>query len=506
MIEQHQVDGVDVVVMEIVELPVDQKPCYLRSRGLMGGAYIRIGDSNRQLTQYEVQVTLASHGQPLDDIKPSDATRGDLDDTHVAHLLAELRGRGSSYAGMTDDEILRALRVLVPSADGERVVVSRAGLLTLGTHPQQFYPHARATFVSYPTDAIGDDSADGQRFLDNAAFDGSIGSIVEQALSRLKSNMRRGSVVRGAHREDQWEYPETAIREAVVNALVHRHLSEAALGTPVQIQMFPDRLVIQNPGGLHGPVSVDELGDAGVSSARNGFLLRILEDLPPRVCENRGSGIGAMVAAMRSADLRPPEFEDHIGFFRVTFPNHTLMSEATSTWLAQLPHIDLSEPQRVGLALMRDGGPVTNTTYRRATGTDSRVATRELADLVARGLAMQTGVRRWATYELAPGSAPEQMPLTVRVEVTPSRVEAPQPLPNDEVNTEARILDAIRRLGPLSRQHIENELRLPARSARFALDRLIASGRLVPTELNPRSPKQRYRVPGQSDGPTRTTV
>ena len=86
VIEQLQVDGVDVVVMELAEMPVDQKPCYLKSRGLMGGAYIRIGDSNRQLTQYEVQVLLASHGKPLDDTRPSDATQGDRDDTLCARL------------------------------------------------------------------------------------------------------------------------------------------------------------------------------------------------------------------------------------------------------------------------------------------------------------------------------------------------------------------------------------------------------------------------------------
>jgi ATP-dependent DNA helicase recG-like protein len=72
----------------------------------------------------------------------------------------------------------------------------------------------------------------------------------------------------------------TAQREAVVNALVHRDLSASARGTQVQVEMYPDRLVIRNPGGLFGLVMVDNLGEEGISSARNATLIKILEGVP----------------------------------------------------------------------------------------------------------------------------------------------------------------------------------------------------------------------------------
>lgn len=113
------------------------------------------------------------------------------------------------------------------------------------------------------------------------------------------------------------EYPETALREAVVNALVHRDLSASARGTQVQIEMYPNRLVIRNPGGLFGPVTVDNLGEEGISSARNATLIKILEDVPlpgetRTVCENRGSGIRAMLDSLLAAGMSPPEFNDKI--------------------------------------------------------------------------------------------------------------------------------------------------------------------------------------------------
>jgi ATP-dependent DNA helicase RecG len=72
--------------------------------------------------------------------------------------------------------------------------------------------------------------------------------------------------LKGVGREDAYEYPIEALREAVVNALMHRDYGPLARGTQVQVEMYPDRLLIRNPGGLFGAVSEDELGTEGVSS------------------------------------------------------------------------------------------------------------------------------------------------------------------------------------------------------------------------------------------------
>lgn len=79
--------------------------------------------------------------------------------------------------------------------------------------------------------------------------------------------------------------------------------------------MYPDRFVVRNPGGLFGPVTVDRLGEEGISSVRNGVLMKVLEDVPipggtRTVCENRGSGIRTMISALRQARMSPPDFRD----------------------------------------------------------------------------------------------------------------------------------------------------------------------------------------------------
>jgi ATP-dependent DNA helicase RecG len=199
--------------------------------------------------------------------------------------------------------------------------------------------------------------------------------------------MSRRAVIADAGRQDIWEYPETALREAVVNALVHRDLSGSARGTQIQVEMYPDRLVIKNPGGLFGPVTIDSLGEEGISSARNATLIKLLEDVPlpgetRTVCENRGSGIRSMVDSLLTAGMSPPRFEDRISSFIVTFPNHTLLSEDTVRWITALGEHGLSDSQCVALAILRQEEVLDNRAYRTATGVDSRLATAELQDLV----------------------------------------------------------------------------------------------------------------------------
>lgn len=230
--------------------------------------------------------------------------------------------------------------------------------------------------------------------------------MIRDALRALRRNMSRRSIVSGAGRTDTWEYPETALREAIVNACIHRDLSPMSHGTQVQIEMYPDRLVVRNPGGLYGPVSEQTLGEEGLSSARNALLLRILEDVPlpgesRTVCENRGSGISAMINALRAANMSLPQFRNKISRFEVTFPNHALLNDEMIEWIGSLNSPDLTSTQCVALAALKQGRELNNESYRTLTGVDSRVATSELQDLVGRELVLKTGGRRWARYEIA---------------------------------------------------------------------------------------------------------
>lgn len=258
-----------------------------------------------------------------------------LDEAGVDALIARLRtSRPYAFKDLDRLAVLRRAKILVPGNNGEDTV-SLGALLALGTYPQEHLPQLMVTFVHYPTES---GPRSGERFLDNVTLEGPIPVMVRDTLAAIRRSMSRWAIIGGAGRQDIWEYPETALREAVVNALVHRDLSSGARGTQVQVEMYPDRLVIRNPGGLFGPVTVDSLGEEGISSARNATLIKLLEDvtLPGEtrtVCENRGSGIRAMLDALLNSGMSPPQFTDKISSFVVTFPNHNLLSEETINWI-----------------------------------------------------------------------------------------------------------------------------------------------------------------------------
>ncbi len=481
VIDAHRLEGVDLVVAEVPELPAERKPCYYPGAGLTNGAFVRVADGDRKLSQYEVGLLLAARSQPREDEQPEPrAHERDLDAELVEAILARLRDRpGSVFRDLDDRTALETLRVLVPGEDGG-LVPSIGGLLALGRYPQQFFPALALTLVVYPTPRVGEPGPGGERFLDNAELEGPIPRLVPRALDVLRRNMRERSIVTGVGRQTLWEYPEVALREAIVNALAHRDLSAMARGTPVQVQMFPDRLTITNPGGLFGPVTLDRLGEQGLAAARNQTLMKLLEDVPApgeggAVSENRGSGIGAMLAALRHAGMSPPDFADRIATFEVTFPNHTLLDEDTLRWLRTIDR-ELTDSQRMALALLRRGEELDNASYRQLTGLlDSRVATRELADLVEAKLVRQEGTRRWASYRLAASGHQDERSGDGRQR-------------RDRRQDVLELLQA----GPLARREIAESLAIEDAVATYWLRVLREEGRVASTARALRDPRTRY--------------
>lgn len=119
-------------------------------------------------------------------------------------------------------------------------------------------------------------------------------------------------------RIDKSEYPMTAIREVILNALVHRDYSIHTEGMPIQLIMYSDRVEVKNPGGLYGRLRIDQLGKTQPDT-RNPVLAIAMETM--HITENRYSGIPTIRLEMKNAGLPAPKFEDIRGNFTVTLYN-----------------------------------------------------------------------------------------------------------------------------------------------------------------------------------------
>jgi len=453
-----EVEGQQVIVTEVPECPYNQKPCHFGPAGLNSGSYIRVGNTNRRMTDYEIFTFVTGRDQPtFDEGIVSQTTLDDLDSQQVAVYLERVRrDKPHLWQRMrldetTQEEQLNALGLADRVNGAFRPTL--AGLLMLGTWPQRYFPSLVITFVRYHGTDPSEKGPRGERFLDNQKFEGPIPEMIEEATRRVIVNMRQSTLVEGLFHRTMLEYPEEAVREAIINAVAHRDYSSYARGSQIRIQMFADRLEIQSPGGLFGPVNEENLEET--QSTRNQLLMRLLEEVG--LVENRGSGIRAMIAAMREARLEPPRFRDTRNFFRVTFKNTILMTSEAVGWLNQFVGHQLNDNQRMALVYLYYNEQMTNSDYRRLNNVyDTAQATRELRDLVDTGLVRMHGTRRWAYYTLA--------------------VEAGPPTPIELDPEEKRILAYIRENGSINRGECKTLLNVSATRASYLLQRLRDKG------------------------------
>ena len=323
------VDGALVVAARIDPLRPIDKPCYVKDRGVYQGSYIRTGDGDRRMANYEVDRLREEHRQPKWDEELVDEARvADLDPLLVEGVLVRQRLlRPQLSASGSGEEVLQRLRVVRKDATGE-LRPSLAGLLALGAFPQEFFPRLTVTFAVYPGASKATVIEGRERLLDSRTLSGPVPLLVRDAVAAVARNMRVGAIVERAFRRDVPDYPLPAVREAVTNALMHRDYSDLAKGTQVQLNMYVDRLEVLNPGGLYGTVTIDSLGKPGVSSARNQRLTSLLEEVPfpdgGMVAENRGTGYATIAAELDRALMPPPVPRDEIAGFSLTFHRRRL--------------------------------------------------------------------------------------------------------------------------------------------------------------------------------------
>jgi ATP-dependent DNA helicase RecG len=400
-----EIDDATVLAAYIAPLPREQRPCHLAARPPWDTSFVRMADGDRKLSAYEVQLLLENRrGAHHDSALVTEATQDDLDSDRLAEFISRARAQRTPFKDRTDANVLQLLNIIREGPDGPRATL--AGLLTFGIYPQQYFPQLDVTVAVFPNTSPARTGPHGERFLDSRSIDGPIPTAVRDVTAMLKRHMKRRAIISGLFRTDEWEYPEEVLRELLVNALAHRDYSPSAQGAQIQVELYPDRLEVRNPGGIFGPARVEDLGlGTAPSSARNPVLMKILEDAPLEpgrtVCENRGTGIIRMREILTEAGMEPPVLRDRIATFTATIPNHVLIDEATTTWLSTLNVVGLSSPQLTALALARRGETLTNTSYRQATGVaDSRTATGHLRELRDRGLLMQDGERGQTVYRL----------------------------------------------------------------------------------------------------------
>ncbi len=317
-----EIDGKTVVSAEIPSADFADRPVFYSGSGKYKGSYARVGEADKLITDDEIYSYEAFRKRIRDDKRVVDgASTSMLRSEDVARYLEFVKtDRNNLAANASDDEILELMGI---TAGG---IPTLTGVMVFSKYPQAYFPQLGITAVVIPGTEMGETGSDGERFIANKRFNGTIMEMLESAVIFVERNMRVKTIIDdNGKRSDKPEFPVKAVREVILNALIHRDYSVHTEGIPITIRMYSDRMEVVNKGGLYGRITVDLLGKVN-SDTRNPTLANILEVL--QVAENRFSGIPTIRKEMKAAGLPEPDFKSRSGEFIVTLKNNLGQSRA----------------------------------------------------------------------------------------------------------------------------------------------------------------------------------
>jgi len=350
-----KIGGKTVCSAEIPEMDVFLKPCYYQGKGKIKGSYTRIGDADLPMTDYEIHSYDSFKYKTEDELRSKERIdysylSQNLIDSYISKLLM----RKSNLVNVSKEKILELEGIISTNK-----LPTLCGVLNFASFPQAFSPSLNILAVRCATDNYAEENSDGIRFLDNKRIDGTIFTMLQQGISFILNNTKKSTFInpQTGLREDKTEYPIKAIREVLLNALIHRDYSRFTENDPIRIEIYDNRIEVTNPGGLYGRLKIQDLGTIR-SDIRNPFIASILETM--EVTENRYSGIPTIYNEMKKAGLKEPKFEDIRGVFKVTLYNEkpkiafqndlsskiieTCVEPQTKEYLAELFGFDSKHP------------------------------------------------------------------------------------------------------------------------------------------------------------------
>jgi ATP-dependent DNA helicase RecG len=392
--EVAEIQGKRVLSVFIPEASSASKPVFFTATGLPKGAYRRIGSSDVRCSAEDLAVFYSDRtAQSLDATVLPDGEMEEIDPASVAEYRRLRReiSPGAEELSWDDTDLLRALRCADADSHGVmRPTVS--GILLFGTALalRRHFPMVRVDYIRVPGRQWVEDP---HRRFETIELRAPLVRLIGRAINAILDDLPKAFSLpdNAIRREDLPLIPTRVLREAVVNAVMHRSYR---IHSPVQIIRYSNRLEIRNPG--YSLVAEERWGDPG-SVTRNPHLATVLHEV--NFAETKGSGIRVMRYLMSEGNLTPPTFESdrQKDLFVATFLFHHFLGPDDWQWLRSLSIEGLSDEDARALVYVRETLSIDNAAYRDLNQVDVLNASQHLRRFRDQGLLEQRG-KGSATY------------------------------------------------------------------------------------------------------------
>ena len=372
-IESVDMEGKSVLLIRIAE-------CRIKPVSVKGVCYRRVGNSNRVMSPQEIaQMHLNTVGQNWDQLLVTSAGIDDIADKKVEWYLTR-RETTRNVAKPQDMSLTALLRNIDGLSDEE--TPTHASILFFGKYPQRFFQNTQLRVVRFKGTSVT------HPVIDRLDCSGALWEMVDAAEEFIRKNIRLLSLrtSKSFQRDDKFEYPLEALREAIINALIHRNYQKHS---DVRVFIFDNRVEIINPGTFPEGVSPD----APVHEPVNPILSQFMYDVG--FIERYGSGIKMMHRLCREWGNKEPRYELHLLETKVIFDSP--IQESTFIEIDDISE-QLNERQRNALFHVQKSGQIATKEYVEINHVSRRVAYEELRDMTDKGLLSMIGKGRGTKY------------------------------------------------------------------------------------------------------------
>lgn len=359
------IEEVPIAQAKIIVIDVEE------SNGLVStnhSVYVRVGINNYQLSIDEVIEKSAESLKLFFDQIPTEITASELDkDLFNEYLKKREKIRGVEFNGDITDT---ALRLKVLRQKGKGLFLTNAGILCFTDEPQKYIGNSTVRLTKF-------DDQEMKNYSYQRDFAGPLQKIVEDIEKYFIGSLDRiGGFTIGFKRQEFLEYPLGALREAIINSIIHRNYFDAA---EIRIFIFPDRIEIRNPGSFPPGITVNN----PEHKPRNPQIAQFFYDLG--LTEKYGSGIQKIIREVSEHPL--------VG---VTFSPRPYNTAVTFT--KSLSKVDL-DPINLKVLEFLSGEPKASSSIAQAVGLSRQAAVERLRNLRKLGFIRQDGEGSKTVYE-----------------------------------------------------------------------------------------------------------
>lgn len=358
-------------IIEIVVKPYDNAISY------QGKYHYRSGSTKQELKGKALNdFLLKKSGRTWDEVVENRATLDDIEPKAIEAFIkaAVISKRMPFIESETIIEVILDNLLL-----RENGLLKRSAIVLFGKDPCKFYINA---FVKIGRFGKADDDLIFQEVVEGNAF-----QIADKTLEILDKKFLISTIsYDGLHRVEKWEYPYKAVREAIINAIVHRDY----FGAPVQISVYDDKIMIWNEGKLPEGISIEDLKKKHISRPYNPTIASVF--FKGGLIESWGRGTINIISECLKAGLPEPAFESVFGGISVK-----LFKPYSEKHLIEK---GLNERQIKAVFYCKENDFITNGIYQSISKTSERTATRDLDFLTEIGIFEKIGEKKGTKYKL----------------------------------------------------------------------------------------------------------